>query len=67
MLQKQVEGIAVVMMLEMAELMEKDIVPKRVRQTDDVEIEIDVSPCRAASPVGRIMLYGHFVICESVT
>ena len=36
MLQKEVEGMAVVMMLEMAELMEKDIVPKRVRQTDDV-------------------------------
>jgi len=61
------EGMAVVMMPEMAEFMEKDIVPKRVRQTDYVQIEIDVSPGRTASPVGGIVLDSHFVIGESIS
>ena len=67
MLQKEVEGMAVVVMPEMAEFVKKDIVPKRVRQTDYVQIEIDVPSGRAASPVGGIVLDRHFVIGESIS
>ena len=59
--------MAVVVMPEMAEFVKKDIVPKRVRQTDYVQIEIDVPSGRAASPVGGIVLDRHFVIGESIS
>ena len=43
MLQKKMEPVAVVLMAEVAELVQKDIVLKHARQAHDGEIQIDVS------------------------
>jgi hypothetical protein len=42
-LQKQMEGLAVILMAEMAELMEEDIILKNTRKPDDIQVEIDIS------------------------
>ena len=62
MFEQKMERMTVVVMTQMAELMQKDIVTKRGRQTDDVQIEIYVVSGRAAAPVGGVVLDGHTVI-----
>ncbi len=66
MLKKEVEGMAVVVMAQMAEFVEKDIIAQEDRQTDYVQIQVDVSTGRATSPVGGIVLDRHLIIYESV-
>ncbi len=66
MLKQEMEGMAMVMMPQMAEFMEKDIVAEDVREADDVQVEIDVAAGRAAAPVGRVMLDGQPVVYEAV-
>ena len=59
MLQKEMESIAMVLVAEVAELVQKDVVLEHARQPHDAEVQIDVSLGRAASPVGCVMLDGH--------
>lgn len=66
MFEKEVEAMAMVMMAKVAEFVEKDVVLKNAWQADDVQIQIDVSLCRTASPVGRIMLDRDTVIQEVI-
>ncbi len=67
MFQKKMEGGAVVMMSQMTQFMEQDIVAQNRRETDDVKIQVDVVPGRAAAPVGGVVLDGQSVEYESVT
>lgn len=66
MFQEQMKRLAVVMVAQMAELMQEDIVPEGSWETHDIEVQIDVVTCGAASPVGGIMLDSHAVVCEPV-
>ena len=50
------ESAPVVMMLQMRQLVEKDIVADWFRQPDKIEVKIDVAKPRAAAPVGGIVL-----------
>ena len=43
MFQKKMEGMSMVVMLEMAEFVEQDIVPQDMRKPDYVQIEIDIA------------------------
>ena len=56
MFEQKMESLTVVVVTKVAELMQKDIVTKRGRQTDNVQIEIDVVSGRAAAPVGGVVL-----------
>ena len=67
MLQKEVEGMTVVLMAEVAELVQKDVVLEHARQAHDAEIQVDIAFGRATSPVGSVMFYGNTVICETVS
>ena len=58
--------MTMVMMTKVTEFMEKDIILKDPRQAYDVQIEIDVSLCGAASPIGSIMLDRDTVIQEVI-
>ena len=66
MLQKKVEGMAMVLMREMAEFVEKDIILKGRWEADDLQIQIYISLGRTATPIGGIMLYRDLVVCESI-
>ena len=66
MLQKEVESMAVVRVAEVAELVQKDVVLEHARQAHDAEVQVDVAFGRAAAPVGRVVLDGHSVVCETV-
>ncbi len=66
MFEQEVEGRSMVMMPEVAELMEEDIVLEGLREADDVQVEIDVGAGRAAAPVGGVVLDGHVVVYESI-
>jgi hypothetical protein len=67
MFQKEVEGITMVMMTKVAEFMKEHIIPQDLRQTHEIEIQIDIIPGRTTTPVCGIMLYGNPVICKSVS
>ena len=67
MFQKQMEGLSVVMVAQMTELMQKHIVTQRGWQTNDVEIEVDVVPGRATAPVCGVMLDGHAIIFKPIS
>lgn len=54
--EKGVELWAVIGVLQVAELVEDDIVPKFVRETYEVEVQVDVAFARAASPVRGVVL-----------
>ena len=43
MLQKQVESMAVVLMAQVTEFVQKHIVLQHFRQSDDIQIEIDIT------------------------
>ena len=43
MLQKEVEAMAVVLVAEVAELVQKDVVLEHARQTHHAEIQIDIT------------------------
>jgi len=66
MFEQKMESLTVVVVTKVAELMQKDIVTKRGRQTDDVQIEIDIVSGRAAAPVGGVVLDGHPIVCKSI-
>lgn len=65
-LQQGMEFGTVVHMLEMAELVEDDIVAKVLRKAHQIKVEIDVLLRRAAPPVGDIVLDRDPAIFESV-
>ncbi len=67
MLEQEMEGRAMVMMSKMTQLMEQDIIAQNSREPDDVQIQVDVIPGRAAAPVGGVVLDGQSVEYESVT
>ena len=52
MLQKKMEGMTMIVMTQMTELMKEDIVSQDMRKADYVQVQIDIVPRRAASPVG---------------
>ena len=56
MLQKKMESMTMIVMPQMTEFVKKDVVLQHMRQTDDIEIQIDIIPSRTAAPVGGIML-----------
>ena len=62
MLQKKVESMSVILMTQVAEFVKKNIVLKHARKTYNIEIQIDITLRRTASPIGGIMLYDHAVI-----
>ena len=67
MLQKKMEGMAVVLVTEVTEFVQKHIVLKGLRQTYYVQIQIYVRLRGTAAPVGGIMLYRDTVIYESIS
>ena len=53
------EGVelgSVVGVAEVAELVEEDVVPQLVRETYEVEVQVDIAFARAASPVRGVVL-----------
>ena len=62
MLQQKMEGMAMVMMAQMAQLMKKHIVLQDTRKTYYIQIEIDVSLSGTAAPIRCVMLDSHPVI-----
>ena len=59
------EGVelgAVVGVTEMAELVEDDVVAKLVREAHEVEVQVDVTFARAASPVRGVVLDADGII-----
>ena len=62
MLQQKMEGMAMIMMTQMAQLMKKHIVLQDTRKTHYVQIEIDVSFSGTAAPIRCVMLDSHPVI-----
>ena len=67
MLQKQMEGVAMIQMAKVAEFVQKDIILKDARKTDDIEIEIYIAFGRTAAPVSGIVLDCHPVVCKSIS
>ncbi len=67
MLKQEMEGMAVVMMLQMTEFMEQYIIAEGVREADNVQVEIDVVPRRTAAPIGSVVLDGQAVEDESIS
>ena len=52
MLQKKMEGMTMIVVTQVAKLVQEDIVLQHFRQTDYIQVQIDIVPRRAASPVG---------------
>ena len=67
MLQKQMEGVAMIQMAKVAEFVQKDIILEDARKTDNIEIEIYIAFGRAAAPIGRIVLYRDLIVGKSVS
>ena len=44
MLQKKMESMTMIVMPQMTEFVKKDVVLQHMRQTDDIEIQIDIIP-----------------------
>lgn len=42
--QQEMEGITMVMMTQMAEFVEEDIISEHLRETHEIEVEIDIVP-----------------------
>ena len=61
-LEEGVELRAVVGVAEVAELVEDDVVPQLVRETHEVEVQVDVAFARAASPVRGVVLDADGII-----
>ena len=64
--EQDMEGMTVVMVAEMAEFMDEDIVLKYFRQTDEVQVEVYVSLCRTAAPVGGVVLVFFLLFCDGL-
>ena len=67
MFQKEMEGMAMVVVTQMTKFMQEDIVLKDLGKTYYVEIQIYVIACGTAAPVGGIMLYRDLVIYEAIS
>ena len=65
-LQEGMEMRAVIRLLEVTQFVEEDVIAERFWETDEIEVQIDVAGTGTASPVGRIMLNGHFAELEAV-
>ena len=62
MLQKKVEGMAVVRVAKMAKFVKKHIVLQDLGKAYYIEVQVDVSLCRATAPVRGVVLYGDAVV-----
>ena len=67
MFQQQMESVSMIRMAQVAEFVQKHIVLKHLRQTDNIQVQIDIAFCGTAAPVGSIMLDSYLVICKSLT
>ena len=62
--QQGVEVLTMVRMPQMAEFMEKHIVPELFRKPHQVEVQVDVALSRTATPIGGVVLYPDLVVLE---
>ena len=67
MFQEEMEAVTMVLVAQVAELVQKDVVLKHARQAHDAEVQVYIALGRAASPVGCIVLDGDPVVCETVS
>ena len=65
-LQEGMETWAVIRLLQVTQFVEEDVVAEGFWKTDEIKVQIDVAGTGTASPVGRIMLDGHFAELEAV-
>ena len=66
MFQKQVEAMSMVTMTQVAEFVKKDIVTEHSRKTDDIQVQINVTPSRTTAPVRGVVLDSYLVIYEAI-
>ena len=62
--QQGMEGSAMVRMAEVAEFVEKDIVPKVIRKPHQIEVQVDVPFPRTTSPIRDIVLDTDLIVLE---
>ena len=62
MLQKQMEGLSMVMMAQMTKFVQQDIVTERGRKPDYIKVQINIVTSRTTAPVGGVMLDDYTVI-----
>ena len=67
MLQKKMESMTMIVMPQMTEFVKKDVVLQHMRQTDDIEIQIDIITGRTAAPVGGIMLNRNPIVFKTIS
>lgn len=65
-LQEGMEMRAVIRLLEVTQFVEEDVIAERFWETDEIEVQIDVAGTGTASPVGGVVLDGHFAELEAV-
>ena len=65
-LKEGMEMRAVIRLLEVTEFVEEDVIAERFWEADEIEVQIDVAGTRTASPVGGVVLDGHFAELEAV-
>ena len=65
-LKEGMEMRAVIRLLEVTQFVEKDVIAEGFRETDEIEVQIDVAGTGTASPVGGVVLDGHLVKMESI-
>lgn len=65
-LQEGMEMRAVIRLLEVTQFVEEDVIAEGFRETDEIEVQIDVAGTGTASPVGGVVLDGHFAELEAV-
>ena len=58
--------LPMVMMTQVAELMQQNIVPKCCWKTYDIKVQIDIVTRGTASPVCGVMLDGHAIECKPI-
>ena len=61
------ETMSMVVVSKMTQLMKKHIILQDLRQTYDIQIQVDITLCRTASPIRSIVLYSHIIIQEVIT
>ena len=66
MLKQEMKGMAMIVMTQMTEFVQKYIVLQDPRQTHDIEVQIDVIASGTTPPIGGIMFDCHPVIREAI-
>ena len=67
MFQQKMEAMSMILMPQMAKLMQKHIVLQHLRKTHYIQIQIDIRSGRTTAPVGCVMLDSHTVIGKTIT